>query len=46
MENDLIRFKDDSHKARQDMFSTIRTSKDDLQEQINYSDKFFGDLTD
>ena len=27
------------------MFGTIRTSKDDLQEQINSSDKYYGELT-
>ena len=45
MEGDFIRFKDDFHKFRSETFNTIRGTKEDLQEQINSSDKFFGELT-
>lgn len=45
MEGDFIRFKDDFHKFRSETFNTIRGTKEDLQEQVNSSDKFFGELT-
>lgn len=45
MEGDFIRFKDDFQKFRSEVFNTVRGTKEDLQEQINQSDKFFGELT-
>jgi len=45
MEGDFLRFKDDFHKFRAECFNTIRGTKEDLQEQITTSDKFFGELT-
>ena len=45
LEGEYVRFKDDFHKFRSETFATIRGSKEDLQDQINASDKFFGELT-
>ena len=45
MEGDFVRFKDDFQKFRAEVFNTIRGTKDDLQDQVNTSDKFFGELT-
>ena len=45
MESDFIRFKEDFQKFRSEVFNTVRGTKEDLQEQINNSDKFFGELT-
>jgi len=45
LEGDFIRFKEDYNKFRSECYNTIRGTKEDLQEQISVSDKFFGELT-
>ena len=40
-----MRFKDDFTKFRSEVYNTVRGTKEDLQEQISASDKFFGELT-
>ena len=45
LESSMTRFRDDVTAFRTEVFSTIRGTKDDLQEQITSSDKYFGELT-
>ena len=45
LESTMTRFKDDVTSFRTEVFATIRGTKDDLQEQITSSDKYFGELT-
>lgn len=44
-EGDFLRFKEDFQKFRSEVFNTVRGTKEDLQDQITQSDKFFGELT-